>query len=198
MVRVHAGEQGLLARCPSNGYRQGAMPLRNESRLIAVHRLLIATMLSVAMLVAGCGWSPPGAPPPSPTPANRPTVPACSRCKRRSPVSRSPRPARRGPRLPAGIPPTAGFTGCRSAPTIPTSIALSRCCSSTATPRWGTATPEPRPYINVLNAGDDTVVVQYQWQQGNDAPCCPTGIGTVRFQIGEDGKLKPIDPIPNP
>ncbi len=29
----------------------------------------------------------------------------------------------------------------------------------------GPATPEPRPYINVQNAGDDTVVVQYQWQQ---------------------------------
>ena len=40
-------------------------------------------------------------------------------------------------------------------------------------------------------------VVQYQWRQGNDAPCCPTGIGTVRFHIGEDGKLKALDPIPN-
>jgi hypothetical protein len=40
--------------------------------------------------------------------------------------------------------------------------------------------------------------VQYQWRQGHDQPCCPTGIATVRFQIGDDGKLKAIDPIPNP
>ena len=40
--------------------------------------------------------------------------------------------------------------------------------------------------------------VQYQWRQGQDPACCPTGIGTVRFQIGEDGKIKALDPIPNP
>jgi len=61
----------------------------------------------------------------------------------------------------------------------------------------GPATPQPRPYINVINTGDDTVSVQYQWQQGNEGPCCPTGIGTVRFRIGDDGKLTALDPIPN-
>ena len=61
----------------------------------------------------------------------------------------------------------------------------------------GPATPEPRPYINVTTMGDDTVNVQYQWRQGQDPACCPTGIGAVRFKI-EDGKLKALDPIPNP
>ena len=46
--------------------------------------------------------------------------------------------------------------------------------------------------------GNDTANVQYQWRQGQDPACCPTGIGTVRFQIGDDGKLESLDPIPNP
>ncbi len=61
----------------------------------------------------------------------------------------------------------------------------------------GTATPDPRPYITVVASGDDTAAVQYQWRQGQDPACCPTGIATVRFKI-EDGKLKALDPIPNP
>jgi hypothetical protein len=61
----------------------------------------------------------------------------------------------------------------------------------------GTATPEPRPYITVTAMGNDTAAVQYQWRQGQEPACCPTGIGQVRFTI-EDGKLKALDPIPNP
>jgi hypothetical protein len=48
----------------------------------------------------------------------------------------------------------------------------------------------------VTAQGNNTAVVQYQWRQGQDQACCPTGIGTVRFQI-VDGKLKALDPIPN-
>ncbi len=174
------------------------MPLRNESRLIAVHRLLIATMLSVAMLVAGCGWSPPGAPPPKPDTCKPEDGPSLQSVQEAI----------------AGVPvPAAGssWTETASGHTADCRlhwVQIGADNSDLNRPQQvlffdrntplGTATPEPRPYINVLNAGDDTVVVQYQWQQGNDAPCCPTGIGTVRFQIGEDGKLKPIDPIPNP
>jgi hypothetical protein len=61
----------------------------------------------------------------------------------------------------------------------------------------GTATPDPRPYITVTAQGNDTAAVQYQWRQGQEPACCPTGIATVRFKI-EDGKLKALDPIPNP
>jgi hypothetical protein len=61
----------------------------------------------------------------------------------------------------------------------------------------GPATPEPRPYITVVAQGENTAAVQYQWRQGSEPACCPTGIGTVRFTV-DDGKLKALDPIPNP
>jgi hypothetical protein len=61
----------------------------------------------------------------------------------------------------------------------------------------GSPTPNPKPYITVLPPSDDTITVQYQWQKGNDQPCCPTGIGKVTFQIGPDGKLKALGPIPH-
>src|ERR1700722_11670794 len=41
----------------------------------------------------------------------------------------------------------------------------------------GSPTPNPKPYITVLEPADDTVAVQYQWQIGNDEACCPTGRG---------------------
>ena len=61
----------------------------------------------------------------------------------------------------------------------------------------GTPTPNPKPYITVLPAGDDAITVQYQWQSGNEEPCCPKGIGTVKFQIGSDGKLQALGKIPH-
>ena len=61
----------------------------------------------------------------------------------------------------------------------------------------GTPTPNPKPYITVLPAGDDAVTIQYQWQVGNEEPCCPKGIGTVKFQIGPDGKLQALGKIPH-
>jgi LppP/LprE lipoprotein len=61
----------------------------------------------------------------------------------------------------------------------------------------GTPTPNPKPYITVLPPADDTVTVQYQWLVGKDEPCCPSGIGTVKFQIGPDGKLQVLGKIPH-
>jgi hypothetical protein len=61
----------------------------------------------------------------------------------------------------------------------------------------GSPTPDPKPYITVLAPSDDTVTVQYQWRKGSDQECCPTGIGTVKFQVGSDGKLKALGPIPH-
>jgi hypothetical protein len=60
----------------------------------------------------------------------------------------------------------------------------------------GTPTPDPRPYITITPTGNDTAAVQYQWRQGQEPACCPTGVATVWFKI-EDGKLKALDPIPN-
>jgi hypothetical protein len=59
----------------------------------------------------------------------------------------------------------------------------------------GTPTQDPRPYITITAMGNDTAAVQYQWRQGQDPACCPTGIGSVRVKV-EDGKLKVLDPIP--
>jgi LppP/LprE lipoprotein len=59
-----------------------------------------------------------------------------------------------------------------------------------------TATPNPRPYTTVVRSGKDTVMIQYQWQQADDQPNRPTGIGTVRYELGPDGKLKALDPLP--
>ncbi len=39
--------------------------------------------------------------------------------------------------------------------------------------------------------------MQYQWQVDDELDCCPTGVGTTRYQIGSNGKLKAVDPIPN-
>ncbi|KZS70854.1 hypothetical protein A4G29_04380 [Mycobacterium kansasii] len=61
----------------------------------------------------------------------------------------------------------------------------------------GSPTPDPKPYITVLPPGDDTVTVQYRWRAGGDPECCPSGMGTVRFQIGLNGKLKALGPIPH-
>lgn len=61
----------------------------------------------------------------------------------------------------------------------------------------GSPTPEPRPYITVIPQGDTTAAVQYQWRQGQEEPCCPTGIGSARVTV-EDGRLTVLDPIPGP
>jgi hypothetical protein len=61
----------------------------------------------------------------------------------------------------------------------------------------GTPTPNPKPYIAVLPPSDDTITVQYRWQVGSDQACCPTGNGTVKFQIGSDGKLQALGKIPH-
>ncbi|MBB2992270.1 hypothetical protein FHR72_003769 [Mycolicibacterium iranicum] len=60
----------------------------------------------------------------------------------------------------------------------------------------GSPTIEPRPYITVTAQGEHDAVVQYQWRQGADQPCCPTGIGTARVTL-EEGRLTVLDPIPN-
>ncbi|WP_158019213.1 LppP/LprE family lipoprotein [Mycobacterium basiliense] len=61
----------------------------------------------------------------------------------------------------------------------------------------GSPTPNAKPYIRVLPPGQGTVTVEYQWRVGSDPECCPTGSGAVRFQIGPDGRLKALGPIPH-
>ena len=61
----------------------------------------------------------------------------------------------------------------------------------------GPPTPNPKPYIAVLPPSDDSITVQYRWQVGSDRACCPSGAGTVKFQIGSDGKLQALGKIPH-
>jgi hypothetical protein len=61
----------------------------------------------------------------------------------------------------------------------------------------GTPTANPKPYTTVMSSADDTVKVQYQWQVAGDSPCCPTGIGMAQYRIGSGGKLEASGPIPN-
>ena len=158
------------------------------SRVIAV--------LSVALFAAGCGWSPSSPPPPKADtcqPADGPGPDTVTQAI-------------------AVVPPPTGSSWIQTAGghTVDCRlywVQLGIANAEANSPQQvvffdrhtplGPATPQPRPYINVINTGDDTVSVQYQWQQGNEGPCCPTGIGTVRFRIGDDGKLKALDPIPN-
>ncbi|MGB8506134.1 LppP/LprE family lipoprotein [Mycobacterium sp.] len=158
-------------------------------------RRLTAVLLMFGFVAAGCGWKPPSAPPPSPdkcTATDGPTADTVT-----SAVD--------------GLSPAAGgawrevgrghTANCRlywvqvSAGTDP--AAPQHLLFFDRNTPIGTATPQPKPYTTVLNSGENTVTVQYQWQQGSDAPGRPTGIGQVRFQLGDDGKLKALDPIPN-
>jgi hypothetical protein len=64
----------------------------------------------------------------------------------------------------------------------------------------GTPTPNPKPHTTVLSSSgdaDDVVSVQYRWQVAGDSACCPTGVGTVQYQIGPDGKLVTRGAVPN-
>jgi LppP/LprE lipoprotein len=61
----------------------------------------------------------------------------------------------------------------------------------------GTPTPDPKPYITVVASGQDNVTVQYEWLQGDEPDCCPTGTGSVRFRLDRDGRLTALGPIPN-
>ena len=152
-------------------------------------------LLVFGLLVAGCGWSPPSAPPPQPDTCAEADGPNAATV---SSAIAALAPARGGAWKEVG----RGHTGnCRlnwvqvsggTAPDAPQQLLMFD--RNTA---LGTATPQPRPYTTVLNSFEkDTVTVQYQWQQPGDQPNAPTGISQVRFQLGEDGKLKALDPLP--
>ena len=91
----------------------------------------------------------------------------------------------------------AGCIGCRSSRRIAGESTPQQLLFFDHNTPLGTPTPNPKPYITVLPPSDDTVTVQYQWQVGSDQPCCPTGAGTVKFQIGSDGKLQALGKIPH-
>lgn len=156
--------------------------------------LVIATSLMI-LAAAGCGWKPPA--------GNQPAAaPPCS-------PADGPQQATVDTAV-AALPGGAGrwrqtakgnTTDCRlywvqvasgTAPDAPGQVLF----FDHDTP-LGAPTPDPRPYVAVVDSGTDAVTVQYQWRQGADQPCCPTGIGTARFTV-RDGTLDALDPVPGP
>jgi hypothetical protein len=153
---------------------------------------LIAVVLFLGLLAAGCGFNPPSAPPTTSAECTQAEGPSADTVA----AEIAKLPAAQWIEILSGHTPdctlhwvvvTAG-----DASDSPGQVLF----FDRKTP-IGTPTPDPRPYITINSVGDDTAAVQYQWRQGQDPACCPTGISTVRFKI-EDGKLKALDPIPNP
>jgi hypothetical protein len=152
---------------------------------------LIAVVLSLGLIAAGCGWRPPGSPPTSSatcTQAAGPTADSIANEIKQLPAGQW-RETSRGHTPDCGLQWVVVTSG--DASDSPQQALFFDHNSPIGTP-----TPDPRPYITVTATGNGTAVVQYQWRKGQDAACCPTGIGTVRFKI-EYGKLKALDPIPN-
>ena len=154
-------------------------------------RLITVVLLSLGLLAAGCGWSPPSPPVTSSAGCGQADGPSADTV------------AAEIAKLPA-----APWSEIVNGHTADCSLHWVVVTSGDASDSpgqvlffdrkspIGTPTPDPRPYITVTAIGNDTAAVQYQWRQGQEPACCPTGIATVRFKV-EDGKLKALDPIPN-
>ena len=162
-----------------------------------MHTRLVAFVAFTGLVAAGCGWSPSSAPPPKADTCTLEDGPSADVVTQQ--IAKLPAPKEgQWRQLKDGH-----TANCRlywvqvGLPGAEPNAEGQLLFFDRQTP-LGPATPEPRPYINVVTNADDSVVVNYQWQQGQDPPCCPTGIGTVRFKIGDDGKLFAVDPIPGP
>ena len=155
---------------------------------------LIAVLTTLGVFAVGCGWSPPSAPPANPqacASSDAPTPDTVQQAIASLPTADQWRETSRGNTRDCRLNWVVVSAG--DASDSPNQVLFFDRNNS-----LGPATPEPRPYIVVTTIGDDIANVQYQWRQGQDPACCPTGIGQVRFQIGEDGKVKALDPIPGP
>lgn len=153
---------------------------------------VVAALMAITLVAAGCGWSPPSAPQPTPVACTQADGPAADTVQ--SAI--------------AGLPQGAQWREASRGHTPDCRLhwVVVSAGDASDSPQQvlffdrnnplGPATPDPRAYITVTTMGDDTAVVQYQWRQGQDPACCPTGIGTVRFRIGGDGRLEALDPVP--
>lgn len=167
------------------------------AKVESVHPRLIASVAFVGLVAAGCGWSPPSAPPPKAdtcAPSDGPSADTVAQQ-----IAKLPAPKQgEWKQVKDGHTSNCRLYWVQVAQTNPQPNSEGQLLFFDRQTPLGPATPEPRPYINVVTNADDTVVVNYQWQQGQDPPCCPTGIATVRFRVGDDGKLVAVDPIPAP
>jgi LppP/LprE lipoprotein len=151
-----------------------------------------AVLTSSALLTvtaAGCGWSPPS-PPPTSTAADCGPQPSAAAVE--SELSLLPpgpwRQTARGAAADCDLQWVIVTAGDRP-------DSLQQALFFDGVEPVGSPTMNPRPYITVTPQGAHNAVVQYQWRQGQDQPCCPTGIGTARVTL-EDGRLTVLDPVP--
>ena len=162
-----------------------------------VRHVIAALLTGLGLLVCSCGWHPPGfrsQAADSCTDADGPTPEAV-----RLAISTLPRAV-----------PGSGWTEAARGHTRNCRLYWVQVQPSTATAAspaqllffdhhipLGTPTPNPKPHTTVLSASDDAVQVQYRWQVAGDSACCPTGRGTVQYEIGKGGKLATRAAVPN-
>ena len=154
-------------------------------------------MLILVLAVAGCGSKSPAPPPAQPDKCNQsdgPTVETVRQAIAGEPVVV---PDSRWVEIARGHTKKCRLYWVQIIPTIASESTPQQLLFFDHNTPLGSPTPNPKPYITVLAPGDDTVTVQYQWRVGSDQECCPTGKGTVKFQIGPDGKLKALGAIPH-
>jgi hypothetical protein len=157
---------------------------------------LIAVLMLVG-LVAACGWKPPGMSSQkldTCSNANGPTPDTVARAIATLPVAT---PLSRWTEAARGHTHNCRLYWVQVKPSKATPASAGQLLFFDRNTPLGTPTPNPKPYTTVFSTTDDTVRVQYQWQVAGDSQCCPTGIGTVQYQIGPDGKLQARGPIPN-
>lgn len=160
-------------------------------------RKLIAALLSMGLIVAGCGWKPLAFMSHKSDSCNDADGPAPDTVRLAIAT------------LPVATPGSGwteaarGHTGnCRLywvqvEPTTATAASPVQLLFFDHNIPLGIPTPNPKPRTTVLSATDDAVSVQYQWQVAGDSACCPTGKGTVQYQIGPGGKLVTLGAVPN-
>lgn len=165
------------------------------TRLGSVRRLIVVLM--VVGLVAACGWKPPGMSSHNHdtcTDANGPTPDTVRRAITTLPVAT---PGSRWTERARGHAHDCRLYWVQVKSSSATASSAEQLLFFDRNTPLGSPTPNPKPYTTVFSATDDTVRVQYQWLVAGDSPCCPTGIGTVQYQISPDGKLQARGPIPN-
>ncbi|OBK95360.1 hypothetical protein A5645_13630 [Mycobacterium asiaticum] len=159
-------------------------------------QVLIATL--IAITVAGCSdkpSKPPAAKPDSCKPSDSPTAETVRQAIAKVPIEV---PGSTWVEIGRGRTRKCQLNWVQIIPTIASESTPQQLLFFDRNTPLGSPTPNPKPYITVLPpSSDDTVTVQYQWRSGNDEECCPSQRATVKFQIGPDGKLKALGPIPH-